>query len=332
MESEAPKVLAEMDAAAKARDLILSLPERNIRVLPGFFLFLAALFCVYLPLYSIVHYDAPSFVLFVGIFGGMFLFREGYRYWRYSIQGAIRKDQRPIALLCRPFKVDKYSRFPLVEIIGHAIVGLTILKYFRQTRRPGSIEEYIEPVVRLVGPFVAIGSPMEQVPRLGAHRLYCSEDQWQDTFERLIDGACLIVAIAPTSDYAYWEIQQVITRGALHKLFIAFGSVDWPPRPYSTFKQASAELFPHPLPERLGSDCVLHFSFSGVPVVTSAKRRLRDRLYEDPLADAMWRALEASNFAIKMPNFRPRSSMYLGLFLVVLAFIPILVVLFLIFR
>jgi len=172
---------------------------------------------------------------------------------------------------------------------------------------------------------------MERIPRLGAHRLHCSEDQWQATFERLADGASLILALAPTSDYAYWEIQQVIARGALQKLFIAFGSVDWPPRPYGTFKQATALLFPHPLPERLGSDCVLHFSFSGVPVVTSAKRRLRERLYEDPLADAMWRALKASSFAVKAPKWTPRVAMFLGLFLVLLALTPFLYLLFLVF-
>jgi len=117
MELQAQQMRAEVDnAETRARDLILSLPERNIPVLRSFLFFFAALLCIYLPLHFIVHYDAPSLLLFAGIFCGALLFHEGRRYWRCSVQGAIRKDQRPIVLLCRPFKVDRYSRFPLVEI------------------------------------------------------------------------------------------------------------------------------------------------------------------------------------------------------------------------
>lgn len=63
-----------------------------------------------------------------------------------------------------------------------------------------------------VGPFVAIGQPGEQLPPLGAARLYVENDNWQAKVLELLTQAKLVVIYGGETPGLGWELRQVRER------------------------------------------------------------------------------------------------------------------------
>jgi TM2 domain-containing membrane protein YozV len=58
--------------------------------------------------------------------------------------------------------------------------------------------------------FVAIGRPAEDVPELGAARMYFPDDQWREQICAFMERARLVVIRLGTTDNIWWEVEHAI--------------------------------------------------------------------------------------------------------------------------
>jgi len=70
------------------------------------------------------------------------------------------------------------------------------------------------------GPFVAIGSPNETDPQLGAARVLLSDDEWQSRVLSWIRNARLIIMYSGTTHWVNWELRQVIGNECATRLIL----------------------------------------------------------------------------------------------------------------
>ena len=70
------------------------------------------------------------------------------------------------------------------------------------------------------GPFIAIGSPLDKVPQIGAARARLSDDAWQGVVLGWMNSAALIVMRAGKTKWVMWELRQLAERGFLQKLLV----------------------------------------------------------------------------------------------------------------
>lgn len=71
-----------------------------------------------------------------------------------------------------------------------------------------------------LGVLVAIGNPRDRLPRRGAHRVYCDDDEWQAVCRTLIVGArCVLMQLGDTPGLQ-WELEQLRMGPQRDRLFI----------------------------------------------------------------------------------------------------------------
>lgn len=88
-----------------------------------------------------------------------------------------------------------------------------------------SAEEYLAVAMGVqLGPFVALGSPLDELPPLGAARDYAQDAGWQQRLVGLAHAACAIVLVPGTSDALGWEPRTLREAGLSSKLFVLVGS------------------------------------------------------------------------------------------------------------
>ena len=79
-------------------------------------------------------------------------------------------------------------------------------------------EELLALAFARVGPFVCVGRPGEEMPELGAARLYCPSEDWQASVRKLIERARLIVLHLGSTPGFWWEVEQAVTTVELRQL------------------------------------------------------------------------------------------------------------------
>lgn len=72
------------------------------------------------------------------------------------------------------------------------------------------------------GPFLAIGSPRDALPKLGALRLMRSDAEWQGEVMTLMERSQLLVASVGTSKWIKWELAESLRRGFENKSLFIF--------------------------------------------------------------------------------------------------------------
>lgn len=72
------------------------------------------------------------------------------------------------------------------------------------------------------GPFIAVGSPKDKTPTIGAARAHLADEEWQYTVLDWMDRSALIVVVAGVTGWINWELKKVIERGHTGKLIIIF--------------------------------------------------------------------------------------------------------------
>jgi hypothetical protein len=304
--------------ASEARRLILESPERRPQLISGFLFFLAALVSLYISLVLILKFDTPGLVFLLGVVIGCYFFVQGYRSWRVSVQSVMQKDLRPFVLYCRPFVFDSTPRDSIFKLTISVLGSFSWLGWMiRLFRPPPSAmpqEDLFSVLIDGVGPFITIGSPQESRQSLGAHRLYCEQDEWQTAFTVLAKGARAIIANEPTTDHALWEFRTIVESGGLGKLFIVFGS-DKRLSSYDKFRSATHKILPHSLPDQLGAARIVHFDLDCNPILTCPTEPYRVRMYADPVVDALYRAFLIANLPAKPQGWenRPRAFVFIGL-------------------
>jgi hypothetical protein len=129
---------------------------------------------------------------------------------------AMDADVRPAVLYLRAFRQesDPFAWVPSKE-------------RSRYTRRPATgitavtFEQYLgAEFTKQLGPFVALGNPLDLVPPEGAARSYAPDEDWQRHFCAHAGAAAAIVMDGSRSDNLRWELAELARNGWQHKLFL----------------------------------------------------------------------------------------------------------------
>jgi len=230
-----------------------------------------------------------SGMLFVFVAQGV---RRGRQMRARAAATVLTTDTRPPVLYLRPFSTD-----------GLLISG----QHFLQL----SFEQHLARAMKTVGPFVAIGSPVEDPrhPELGAARMYLAEESWQEDVASEIRQAGLVILHAGISDGLLWELQQVLAINAPQRLIVCLPFDSPWTRPkmrtaderYAPFRAATIGLFPGPLPTTCDGCAFLYFLDDWAPqllyyrgrVTAQSPTQIRalhcsQREFRDPLTVPKW--------------------------------------------
>ena len=95
------------------------------------------------------------------------------------------------------------------------------LYYPHPTRGPVLFDEFIGDEIRArIGPFFALGNPVDAIPVGGALRRYAHDHDWQEQFARALGHAAAIVVLPGPSAHLNWELDRVVSAGLATRLFV----------------------------------------------------------------------------------------------------------------
>ena len=134
---------------------------------------------------------------------GFTLLARARRYFQYRADSLLGVDKRPPILFLRSFDDDRVRVFGSRALIDLSL-EIRLANHFMQH-----------------GPFIAIGSPNERVPRAGAARMLLSDDEWQAQVQSWMQEASAIVLYAGATPWVKWELEQALSRHA-GKLILVF--------------------------------------------------------------------------------------------------------------
>jgi hypothetical protein len=164
---------------------------------------------------------------------GAFLVFKGRQYFVPKAEAILALDRRPPLLYLRSFLDEKPD---IVNVqTGYVYVDR-------------SLEMKLSRNFREVGPFVAIASPQDKLPKLGAARLTRTDDEWQGEVWRLMGEAQRIVALVGTSKWIRWEMGEIVARGYTAKTLFLVPV----PRPWLWRRKNEKEQRIEALSETLG--------------------------------------------------------------------------------
>jgi hypothetical protein len=113
-------------------------------------------------------------------------------------------------------------------------------------------EEALAAVMTEIGPMVAIGRPGEELPELGAYRIYVPRDKdWREEVSNYISAAQLVILRLSETKGLLWELRTAIQHGEAKRLLLL---VPWEQSDYEAFRKEHATEFPAGLPEYGASD------------------------------------------------------------------------------
>lgn len=140
-----------------------------------------------------------------------------------NLDQRLRDDERPPVLYLRTFRSDEdFFIFDAPEHLQHLISNPLVRdRQYNFYNRPLRFEEFFsEEINRRWGPFVALGSPEDYLPSIGAARSYERDDDWQTRLGELARSASLIVMNPGESSNLAWELNFLRENGLHHKLLI----------------------------------------------------------------------------------------------------------------
>jgi hypothetical protein len=128
------------------------------------------------------------------------------------VQDLKRRDSSYAAVL-NAVAADREAEFQRVAAAVAAGAGPVLyMRAFADDQRAGrrfgelSEEEHLAKALAWIGPLVAIGRPGEQLPFVGAHRMYLADDEWQARVTSLMKEARLVVLRTAGSAGFRWEV------------------------------------------------------------------------------------------------------------------------------
>jgi hypothetical protein len=143
-----------------------------------------------------------------------FLLVRARRYFQIDADSLLAVDKRPVILFLRSFDDDEKQKF--------ASSQRALLDFSLETRLANHFFRF--------GPFVAVGSPKETVPQLGAARVRLKDDEWQGRVLGWIGEANLIIMYSGETHWVNWELRQVIDSGRATSLILMFPEIKgWRP-------------------------------------------------------------------------------------------------------
>jgi hypothetical protein len=177
-----------------------------------------------------------------------------------SARAALEKDRRPPIVYLRSFQDD-----------GLFYPGTFFLvNDWLRTLSEKTAEENLSTALAPFGPVVAIGRPEEEMPEVGAARIYVGDDHWQDLIlDLLSDRGALAVFQAGGTKGLQWELETVgaMLRPEYVLMFLPF-ALHWSrsrrDAGYAAFRAWAADCSPAQLPGAIG-DGVYFFYFTAKP-------------------------------------------------------------------
>jgi hypothetical protein len=163
-------------------------------------------------------------------FIGLALLLRSRRYFQADADSLLAVDRRPPILLLRSFADDAKGGWRLLLNLGRLVdysLELRLAKYFMH-----------------FGPFVAIATPNEKLPQIGAARKSFADGEWQEAVLAWAKSAQLISIFVGPTNWVTWEISQVVSLNLTERLILLMPeSRFWLPWRHSTaMKQRLATL------------------------------------------------------------------------------------------
>jgi hypothetical protein len=140
---------------------------------------------------------------------GFFLLVRARRYFQIDADALLAVDRRPPILFLRSFDDDEKQRFTRAD--------KALLDFSLETRLSNHFSRF--------GPFIAIGSPKETVPQLGAARVLLSDEEWQPRVLGWMQEAGLIIMYSGKTHWVNWELRQIIENQRTTRLILMFPEI-----------------------------------------------------------------------------------------------------------
>lgn len=136
-----------------------------------------------------------------------FLMIRARRYFQVSADTLLAADKRAPILFLRSFTDDEQERY-----MGAGYSKRSLLDFSLETRLANHFFRF--------GPFVAIGSPKESLPQLGAARVLLPDDQWHERVLGWIRDAAVVVMYGGKTAWVNWELAQILQSGSATRLIL----------------------------------------------------------------------------------------------------------------
>jgi hypothetical protein len=130
-------------------------------------------------------------------FVGLALILRSRRYLQTDADSLLSVDRRPPILFLRSFTDDAKGGWRLM------LTGFRLLDY--------SLELRLAKYFMRFGPFIAIGTPNQTTPQIGAARKLFGEGDWQDAVIDWAKNAQLVSIFVGSTKWVNWEISQVVS-------------------------------------------------------------------------------------------------------------------------
>lgn len=143
---------------------------------------------------------------------GLFFLLLSYRVTQPSAAQLIRqKKKKPIVYL-RAFKDDKLKFAALKRLKGDPIWRVMLSEGLR-------LERVLNHALSPYGPFVALGSPREKIPKEGAARDTVLSN-WKEHLTRYLQNSRILVVLVGESKNLAWEIDWIIQNNRISDLLL----------------------------------------------------------------------------------------------------------------
>jgi hypothetical protein len=137
----------------------------------------------------------------------LFLLLRARQYYQISSDSYLDQDHRKPYLLLRSFADDTPVRAGAVA--GPAGIG-NLLDFSIETRLASHFMRF--------GPLLAVGSPQDKRPQLGAPRVKFADADWQAFVMTMIDQSRVIIMLVGTTHWVNWELDAVVKSGRTLRL------------------------------------------------------------------------------------------------------------------
>ena len=154
---------------------------------------------------------------------GFLFFLYAKYYFQPDAKALLNSDRRPPILFLRSFTDDEKK--------AYARGARALFDFSLESRLGGHFAK--------IGPFIAVGSPKDSSPMLGAVRAKLSDDEWQGVVLGWMDASRLVILMAGSTQWVVWELSKVVQSGHVGKLIVMFPQVR---RFFGRRKDADARL------------------------------------------------------------------------------------------
>jgi hypothetical protein len=136
-------------------------------------------------------------------------------------------------------------------------------------------EELLTAVFGSLGPVVCLGRLNEELPPFGAARIYVRQGDWQELISDLMGKSAAVILQAGVSEGIRWELEQAVQLlrpGQLILYLPMRGRWFTSERlgEYAVFREWANRFFRKPLPEKMGSACIVYFDEEWTPYLLEA--------------------------------------------------------------